>query len=186
MRGAALLLLGILGIPAVGRAQAVWRPVARVEVGALDPDDPFLTRMSFGATLALLHGSNLIGLRGTIQSSGPNYGAALGHDARHFALLTAEHYFQPDDRLRRQFFFRLGAGAVFQTQIKTQAALEAGVGIRYLLTRRFDLLGSLGDAIVFEQAQSFSCSDGIIVTTCTVPNKAQSNFELTLMVEARL
>jgi hypothetical protein len=181
-RRAALLAL-FAATAGVAQAQ---RPILRVELASLSPDDPTNVTMAYGATAGIqVAARDAVIVRFLLQSGNRNSGADLGSRARHFYLLSLEHALGPErERLHQQYLVRVGVGLVERSPYQTAPAFSGGVGVRYGLARWLALVGAIEDVMAALPADSaLGCYGTCMVV---VGDKLQHNFNLAVAAEVRL
>jgi hypothetical protein len=165
-----LVSLAAMGPLASSAALSQVRPLARLEAGALDPDDPFNVTLAFGGAIGLhLHSSSLL-LRVLRQSRNGNSGDDLTH-GRSFILLEWELAGRQGGPMQRQPYLRFGFGRLARSPFRSSWSLDGAVGLRYRLVRSVHLLGTVGDQVAFLPAETL------------VRGGPQHNFALTLALE---
>jgi hypothetical protein len=176
------LVLACLGAaPSLG---AQTRLIGRLEGGTLNANDPFNSTLAFGAAAGITEHSSSFLLHVVRQSWNRNSGSDVS-DGRTFALLDWELAFRPSGAWKRQAFVRLGAGWVFQSPFKSALTADAGAGLRYELTSRLFIVGTVVDQVAWVRTQLFTTCLVTICTTTTVPSQTQHNFGLLVDLEIR-
>lgn len=143
-----------IAILLAGLAPTVWRgapaqsgtPLVRLEVGTLNPRDPFAATLTWGASLGVeWHERRAVFLRYTHQRFNADEDADYSTDARTLVTVAGEIASGPVNRRKQQFRFRAGGGALFRPGLKTAPVLSAGVAIRYELWPHTSLVGHIED-----------------------------------------
>lgn len=150
---------GLAGILLLGLGQAVpvyaqWAPVARVEAGAVNPEDPLQVTLGIAVSAGLSIGFNALHVRALRQSRDRNSGRDL-KDGRTFVLLEFERSGAASGTMLRQPFLRVGAGLVLRSPFKTTGALDVAIGLRYRLVQSIGIVGSLADVLTYLPTEDF-------------------------------
>jgi len=204
------LLVGLLVLSAAP-VSAQSRTVVEIGSGSFSAGDPFSANLRFRSALGRIVGArDLVALEYSRQRANRGEGDALGLIARDFLALGWHHAFREAFShaalLKQQYLLHLNVGivprrrfpeAVGNDRLKAAPFLGIGVAIRYPVTRRLALLGTLDDALVFlsrQTVRSYCPPDG---GSCYSPGSAfffdvdvggavQQNFGFFVSLQARL
>lgn len=156
-------------------SQHVGSPIARLEAGTLTPGDLTLTTLAIGASAGWQFSNHTsLLLRYLRQSQNRNSGADVGRLARSFVTVNWEYALGPGGRYHRQGLVRVGVGALFRPYLKTAPVCGAAFELRYGLTAKWALVGSIEDDVGALPREDFQFCPTCPVTT--FPGKVQHNF----------
>jgi hypothetical protein len=137
--------------------QAGFRPLFRLEAGALNPDALDAATMCFGLGAGVAwRGRTMLLARFLRQSQNANSGADVGRHARDLFSLLLERTSGPAVTRRRQYLFRIGAGVMHRFRLPAAAVGTAGLGIRYPVSRDITLVASFEDDVAALPAGAYA------------------------------
>lgn len=166
-----------------GRTQELF---VRIEAGSLSPDDPLRVNLTVGGGFGWQRGEHGALLLRYLRQSQNTAGTDVGRHARSLLTVNWEHAFGTAALFRRQFLLRVGGGAVFRYLLRTAPVIDAGLEVRYPLTRRWSLLANIEDGVAALPSQVVRvCDSGMNCTVFAFDRKLEHNFGLIVSGEWR-
>lgn len=187
------------------------RTVVEVGSGSFTAEDPFNVMLGFRGAVGRITGArDRVAFEYSRQRANRSEGNALGLIARDFLALGWHHAFRDvfsqEPLLKQQYLLHLSAGivpsrgfpeAVGGERLNTAPFLGIGLAIRYPISDRLALLGTLDDAMVFLSRQTVRsyCPSGSggcynpgdsLYYDVNVGGAVQQNFAVLVSVQARL